>query len=85
MFQTYVQLCSPLGLDIGLEIGFCVLSVCLLVSCTNHWGEGGPLCKPDLELIITILESLCTWDLPVQVRACKDKVELHRHRYSSNS
>ena len=27
---------------------------------------GGPLCKTsDLDLIITILESPCTWDLPV--------------------
>ena len=49
------------------DIGFCMLSMCLLLSCTNNWGGGvsGPLCKSDLESIIAILESPCTWDLPV--------------------
>ena len=45
----------------------CMLSMCLLLSCTNHWGMvGGPLCKPVIwNQSIAILESPCTWDLPV--------------------
>ena len=43
----------------------CMLSMCLLLFCTNHWGVvGGPLCKPVI-WNHRHLESPCTWDLTV--------------------
>ena len=52
--------------DLEVDTEFCVLSMCLLVSCTDHSVGGKATVKTsDLELIVTILKSPCMSDLPV--------------------